>query len=218
MRKAILAGLILLLAGGCATQAQREYQRMELAAKTAAEENKACWAKAYSSEQWSALKGKLPDFQDNGPPPMSLLIDRTKPTDAESAMLLSFHQEYVTPCRKLALNDIGKVHPSLTAVLAEAYANSDADYAKLVQRQESWGEFAQAYSQQKQRFTAALQNAGGKIQQQLNAEHRYEIQQRQAAAAALSNWAYQQQVIAAMNRPVTTNCSRFYNTVNCTSY
>ncbi|MBS0219189.1 MAG: hypothetical protein JSR91_00455 [Proteobacteria bacterium] len=207
---------------------------MELAAKATVADSTACWAKAYSSAQWSALKGKLPDFHDNGLPPMSLLVDRTKPTEAEAAMLLSFHQEYVTPCRKLTLNDIGNVHPSLTAVFAQAYANSDAEYAKLVQRQETWGEFAQAYSQEKQRFIAALDNAGGKIQQQLDASYRYEIQQRQAAADAFSNWAYQQQVIAALNQMAqpravappalqvpqmrTINCTRYYNTVNCTSY
>jgi hypothetical protein len=49
--------------------------------------------------------------------------------------------------------------------------------------------------------------------------------QRAAVAQAFSNAMYQQQLlnqnqqmINNRNRPVTTNCNRFGNSVNCTSY
>jgi hypothetical protein len=55
--------------------------------------------------------------------------------------------------------------------------------------------------------------------------HQYEIQQRQAALSALSQWAYQQQVVMqnqqminAMNRPVMTSCRYIGATLNCASY
>ena len=116
------------------------------------------------------------------------------------------------------LQGAAKVHPAYAAVFAESYAAADQQYAKLVRREISWGDYA-TFSVQRY---AALRSEVAKTDQQVKAQldnaHRYEIQQRQAAAAAFSQWAYQQQVIAAMNRPVSTNCTRIGYTVNCTSY
>jgi hypothetical protein len=51
------------------------------------------------------------------------------------------------------------------------------------------------------------------------------MEQRQRAAAAFQQWAYQQQVlanqraaIAAANKPTTINCSYAGTTAQCTSY
>jgi hypothetical protein len=53
----------------------------------------------------------------------------------------SLHQEYLTPCRKIALESAGKVHPAIVAILTENYAKADANYAKFVTRKITWGEF-----------------------------------------------------------------------------
>jgi hypothetical protein len=52
----------------------------------------------------------------------------------------------------------------------------------------------------------------------LEASHDAELARRQTAANALMQWSQQQQLINAATRPVTTNCTRFGSSVNCTSY
>lgn len=114
----------------------------------------------------------------------------------------------VGKCRREAMEGLARVHPAYGVILARAYADSDGDYAELIQRQMSWGQFAQRAAQHKQAARASLLEADGKIQHNLQNAHAYEMQQRQAFAAAMRQAAYQQQVISAMNRPVNTTCYR----------
>jgi hypothetical protein len=69
-----------------------------------------------------------------------------------------------------------------------------------------------------------LATVSAAINRDLNASHNTEVAQRQAAAA-LSNWAYQQQVLLqnqqavnAANRPRTTNCQYVGAYLNCTTF
>jgi hypothetical protein len=59
----------------------------------------------------------------------------------------------------------------------------------------------------------------------LEKSHSAELARRQAAATALSNWAYQQQIllqnqqaINAMNQPRMTNCQYIGAMLNCTTF
>ncbi|HZQ01370.1 MAG TPA: hypothetical protein VFB13_17630 [Reyranella sp.] len=149
---------------------------------------------------------------------MTLQTNQSKPTPTESAVLLKLYDNYVLPCRKIALDGAARVNSAFSVVLACTYAESDVEYARLVRREESWGEFAQGSVRRRADLRQALQAAQSHINRDLGQSHAYEMQQRQAAAKALSDMAYQQQVIAAMNRPITTNCTRIGYAINCSSY
>jgi phage terminase Nu1 subunit (DNA packaging protein) len=63
-----------------------------------------------------------------------------------------------------------------------------------------------------------LQAEERRIVSGLERSHEAELARRQAAAQAIAQWAQTQQVINAMNRPVTTNCTNLGSgIVNCVS-
>jgi hypothetical protein len=64
-----------------------------------------------------------------------------KATPEEAAQILSLHQDYLTPCRKLTLESASKGHPEALSILVESYARADANYAKFVTYKISWSEF-----------------------------------------------------------------------------
>jgi hypothetical protein len=216
--KVVATAFALLALAGCQTGAQQEATRMGESVKTGVSQMKACNQRAYDSDEWQALKDKLPPLE--GAPSMELQTNQAKPTPQESAILVQLHRNYIAECRRVAVEEASKAHPAFGVAVAQNNTQADLAYAKLVQRQMTWGEYAQASMARKTATLAALKDAEGKIMQQLNTAHAYEIQQRQAMAAAVSEMMYQQQVIAALNKPVTLNCTRSYvgRTLNCTSY
>ena len=210
--------LALLFLAGCETSAQKEASRMGEAVKTGLSQMRACNERAYASDEMQALKGKMPPLE--GTPAMELQTNTTLPTTQESAILTQLHRNYLAECRRIAVEEAAKAHPAFGAVVAQNNTQADIAYAKLVQRQTTWGQFAQASMERQTAVRAALVDAEGKIKQQLNSAHAFEIQQRQAMAAALSQMAYQQQVIAALNKPITLNCTRSTSgrAIDCTGY
>lgn len=180
--------------------------------------------RAAALPSYQALKDKLPPL-DGSPPSMELLTNASKPNVEDSSALLEFHREGLSPWRAVTLQDFAKVHPAYAAVAAEAYAAADQQYARLVRRESTWGEYATMSAQRTTAMRGALLRVDQQIKAELNNAHAYEIQQRQAAAAALSNWAYQQQVllqnqqaINAANRPRMTNCQYVGTYLNCTTF
>jgi len=201
--------------GGCATGAQQEAERMQGTGAVSLQAMNACWATVEASDQYQALKGRLPPPQ--GDTPMAIMVNQAKPTPEEAALLLSLHDGPIAACHREGIEDAGKVHPAYGAIFARGYADADTDYAQLVQRQISWGEYAQRSARRKEVVRTAMLEADAQIRQNLQSAHAYEMQQRQAFAAAMRQAAYQQQVISALNRPVTTNCYRNGAYLNCTS-
>lgn len=224
MRTIIFAGVALLLVGGCATQAQREYSRMGTASNQAKAAIEACVIQAKMLPSYSVVGTKL-HFGDESEPSLDQRMDSSKATPEEVQALLAFHREGIEPCRRVMIDEASKVHPVVPGILAEGFANGDANYIRLVKREETWGDYITATDQNVRAVRAKLAQAEQAVVGKLEASHAQEVRQRQAAAAALSNWAYQQQVllqqqqvINAMNRPVMTNCQRVGTMVNCTSY
>jgi hypothetical protein len=215
--------VVLLTLGGCATQAQQEMSRLQGVAASAGPAVEACDQRLEQSAPFQALQGKL--GPRDGPVPLALKANQEKATPAEVQEIYALHQDYLTPCRKLRLEAASKVHPGLVAVLAEAYSKNDAELVRLTTRQISWGDYLtakDALSVETQARTAAILSA---VQKNLNDAHASELSRRQAAAAALSNWAYQQQVlmqnqqmINAMNQPRMTNCQYVGAYLNCTTF
>jgi hypothetical protein len=181
----------------CSTQAEREVARMNRETDKALADMTACSARAEASPPYLQLKSKLPPT-DATPPSPALLADRSTPTPAEVALLVQLHTAYVTPCRKLAIERLGTINLAFAIVAAQTFAAADAEYVRLVRREESWGAYAEAAQRRRLDFVQAFSAAGEQVNRDLAESHVLELQQRQAAAMA--RWEREQQAIAGTAR------------------
>jgi hypothetical protein len=224
MRALAWVAISVLCLSGCATGAQQQAAKMNEAAQVMRADAIAARDRAAALPSYQVLKDKIPPL-DGSSPSMGLQTNASKPDPEEVAALLEFHRDGLSPWRAVVLQDFAKIHPAYAAVAAETYATGDQQYARLVRREISWGEYATSSTQRATAMRVALLRVDQQIKTELNNAHAYEVQQRQAAAAALSNWAYQQQVllqnqqaINAANRPRMTNCQYVGAYLNCTTF
>ena len=160
---ALLAALLAL--GGCATKAQQEVSRIQGIAATSAPVIDACWARAVASPPHQALKGKMGDNSEALT--LAMKTNAEKATPEEAAQMLSLQRDYLAPCRKIALESAGKVHPTIVAILAESYARAEANAANLVAYKISWGDFVMENQAIVNQRRAELLAAGESIQRSL---------------------------------------------------
>jgi hypothetical protein len=173
-----IAGIALLLGlAACTTAAEREVARMNREATVALADMAQCSARAEASRPFRQLRAKLPPV-DGTLPSAALLADRSRPSEAEAALLVELHTGYIAPCRKLVIERLGPINRAFAEVAARNYADADAEYAKLVQRQESWGDYAQAFIRRRAAFTQAFSEAGERINRDLVRSHATELLQR----------------------------------------
>lgn len=143
---------------------------------------------------------------------MALLNNTTKPTPREVQALIALHDS-IRPCRIEALEGYGKVHPAYVSLYAEAFSRADDDLLSLIQGRITWGQHAKLVQENMVELQAGFAKVSQEINYNLANAHTFEVQQRQAAAQALSAWAAQQQQIQAqqnianaINRPRYTQC------------
>jgi hypothetical protein len=162
--KAIFLGIALLALGGCASKTPPEAARVHGIAATDAPAIDACWHKALTSPQHQALKARMGDHADS--PTAAMKSNPEKVTPQEAAQLLSLQQEYLAPCRKMALESAAKVHPTVVAILTESYARADANTARLAARDITWGEYVSENQAIVTHRRAELLAAGESMQRQ----------------------------------------------------
>jgi len=172
------AAIALLLAlAACSTGAEREVARMNQATGVALNEMAACTQRAEASDAFRQLRAKLPPV-DGTQPSAELLADRTRPTDQEAARLVELHTGYIAPCRRLVVERLAAINPAFAEVAAANFAEADAEYTKLVRREESWGDYAAALVRRRAAFALAFAAAGERINRTLAQSHAIELQQR----------------------------------------
>ena len=74
-------------------------------------------------------------------PTAAMKSNPAKATPQEAALLRSLQQDYLAPCRRMALESAAKVHPAIAAILTDSYARADANAARLIGREITWGEY-----------------------------------------------------------------------------
>jgi hypothetical protein len=137
--KAIFLGIALVAVAGCTGRTPPEAARVHGVAATDAPAIDACWRKVLTSPQHQALRARMGDHADS--PTGAMKSNRAKATSQEAAALVSLQQEFVAPCRRMALASAAKVHPAIVSILADSYARSDANTARLAGRDITWGEY-----------------------------------------------------------------------------
>lgn len=180
------------LLAGC-TGAQLEGMRQESVAKGVAKEFAACRASVEASSSYRALADRLPPLTLS-PPSLSALGNRSMITAAEAPQLVDVHGQ-LTRCRTIALEGMGKAHPAYVAPLADTYAQQDEAMLQLLDGRATWGQMVDGYYQAARTGFARLEATNAQINAQLATADAYQRQQMQIAAASLSQWAYQQQLL-----------------------
>ena len=137
--KAIFIGIVFLAIAGCGGRTPPEAARVHGIAATDAPAIDACWRRGLTSPQHQALRDRMGDHADS--PAAAMKSNPAKVTPQEAALLRSLQQDYLAPCRKMALESAAKVHPAIVAILTDSYARADANTARLVNREITWGEY-----------------------------------------------------------------------------
>ena len=218
----VAIGAIVLSVAGCSTAAQREATRIQSVEAEYKASGDACIQSISNNPDYASIKLKTPT---DTPPQflLQMLNDKTSPTKKEIALLYRVYSD-IQECRKIYLDGAAKMHPLILTGLVEAYSANDKLWAQMTAGQLTWGQFNQGrediYNQTREKQIQAVAQIGSQLQNQNQAE----LDQRQRAAAAFQQWAYQQQqiavqqqAIAAANRPRMINCSYFGNAAQCTS-
>jgi hypothetical protein len=162
--KAIFIGIALLAVAGCAGKTPPEAARVHGIAATDAPAIDACWRKVLTSPQHQALRDRMGDHADS--PTAAMKSNPAKATPQEAVLLRSLQQDYLAPCRRMALESAAKVHPAIVAILTDSYARADANTAQLVARQITWGEYVSENQAIVTHRRAELLAAGESMQRQ----------------------------------------------------
>ena len=163
--KAIFISIVFLAVAGCAGRTPPEAARVHGIAATDTPAIDACWRKVLTSPQHQALKDRMGDHADS--PTAAMKSSPAKATPQEAAMLRSLQQDYLAPCRRMALESAAKVHPAIMAILTDSYARADANTARLIDREITWGEYVSENQAIVTHRRAELLAAGESIQRDL---------------------------------------------------
>ena len=214
--------LIALWLAGCATAAQRQVATITTQASEAREANNRCIADVGAKPQFASIGNHMP--LDGSPPNLAQKADTSLATPQEAKVILSWRSD-IANCR-LALNTaVQSFAPALVPALLETQNAQDAVWVKLIHRELGWGGALQQLADIQTTIREKSQQVGKEMTAELQQEHQAEMAQRQAVASAFAQAAHnfaeqqnQQQMINAINRPRTTDCNSFGNSVSCTSY
>lgn len=156
--------------------------------------------------------------------PLEMLTDPSKPTKDEIKDLYRLHND-VQQCRKVLLDGMAKYHPLAVMTFVEGFTEADKLSIEATTGKLSWGHINQRRKDQYVQLRARLTQVDQQIAAQLNNQHQFEVEQRQRAAAAFQQWAYQQQALAqqqqlinAATRPTITNCNYGGGIMTCNSF
>lgn len=227
MKTAIILAALALLAG-CDTMPQQQVQQAPR--PTAADDpSVTCARRAAVMPQFAPLSEKIAINMRADQVSLEMLADRARPTDQEKALLSAWQQQ------RVACFDVGVsfraayAPPRYVAWLSSSHNGTSGLVARLYGGDMTYGEFNRARAslaadteatrlemQQRERETQAAAAAQDDANRRAAAGMMLQNMQNQQ----LLQQQLQQQQMQQMqqNRPSTTNCQRFGNQVNCTTY
>lgn len=222
MLLSVLIGSVSL--ASCQTAAQRQVISIRENAQVAKQRAMDCIQKIEANPAYKVLMPHTSLNFVTNPPTLIQLADNNVPTDEEIEAIIAAHNETAL-CRTQIIEDYMKITPGVIPIVVQSYHASDIITVDLIHRKISWGEANKKRLALVDELRIKLQDAGKQLARELEASHEAELAQRQQALNALSQWAYQQQVlmqnqqlINAVNRPVTTHCWWNGHSLQCQSY
>jgi hypothetical protein len=137
--KALVLPIVFCAIAACAPPTPPEAARIHSIAASDAPAIDACWRDVLTSPPHQALRARMGDHADS--PTDAMKSNRQRATAEEAAQLVLLQKDYLAPCRRMALASAAKVDPRIVAILTDSYAKADANTARLVAREITWGEF-----------------------------------------------------------------------------
>ena len=183
---------------GCATHAQREWQRILVESELAKKTMDDCYRPLDATPARQLLQKRF-IYDDADPQKIHKLTINDYISAEETAALLE-HSAAIQPCRQAALEAVAKVHPAYVVLFANMFADADSAIVKVIQKQLTIGEANQYVLDRRNHYNSEFLAVTQRIQADLNQSHQYEIAQRQQAARALQTWGYQQQMLGLMQQ------------------
>jgi hypothetical protein len=177
--------LISLVLAGCATQAQRQFEQVQVQYQSALRTLGSC-DPLDKSQALSRLKERFIMEADDVRVVEKLSL-KAHVTEQEAKDLVDI-SILRKPCNKLAIEAFSNVHPAYVASLARIFSDADADLAKAINKDLTIGEVNQRTVHRMNAWQAEFTQIGHQIQSQLNHAHQNELLQRQNAAQAVQNW------------------------------
>lgn len=209
----VLAVVLGMLLGGCVTRgptaAEKQSGDITYSLDEAFRKLRACSDEVDRSPEYQRVSAKF----TFGNPPMTMLTDKSKPTEAEAQALMALHKMNAA-CRAEHLQALDMTHSAFVSVAVTSFAEADRDYAKLVKREISWGGYAELTVARRERLRARWKEAVNEISANLKDAHAKEIAGRQKAARALAAWTDAQRA----SLPVFTQCAYVTGGLTCTSF
>ena len=220
--------LAFVLITGCLTAAQRKTLSMRSDVKAANARILQCTKNIENNPAHQSLISHTPKAKNITPMHMA---DTAIPAEEDVKNIIAFYNEEAN-CRSLIIESLTGIAPSMVTIFIQGFQGYDLITADLIERKISWGAANKRKLAVYDETQAKIKEEGSRIDQELQMSHEAELSRRQALAAGLSDalteWGKQQQYLAdrlqnqqminSLNRPVMTNCQRFGNSINCTSY
>jgi hypothetical protein len=213
IRKFCIVTAVLALAG-CATAAQQQMHNIHETVLAAHDQLKTCLAAVHESPEAEQLRDHLPP--DLRSATLDQMMDKSKVTPEQIAAIKLIHPK-TAECRKIFLDQIDPVLPSIAAIYADEMQQGDARLIELLQGKITWGTYITDGKETGVAFKPKIDAEWQKIAGGLERSHEAELAQRQAAANSLMQYYQTQEMIDAVNRPQinTATCTGTGNTVNC---
>lgn len=217
---AVATGLVLPLAA-CQTGAQRELGRLQAIENEMAATYNACASAAASKPEYANIHRRLalPRGGASTPTPtLAQMQDTSRATAEDRSAFVAWHAE-LAACRTVFNANAARLSPQLAATAVQNQLELDQILVRVASSEITYGDASRELAAQYARGFARGQQAFASINSRLEAQHAGEVQQRQAAAAAMAvgmqQYSLQQQMIAAQNRPQTVNVNVAPSTTNC---
>jgi hypothetical protein len=222
-RRLIIPIFLCVLMTSCATTAQRQAASIRQNFEVTGQKIRACTQTMVDGAAYQTIAQHAPNVGLVNPT-LAQLADGGLPSDEDVQNIIAVHNEAAS-CREQAIQDFMQFLPGIVPILVQSYNEGDVITVDLIQRKITWGEANKRRMALKGEYMAKIQSFVKEVDRDLAASRQSEIAQRQAAFTALAQWSYQQQLlmqnqslINAVNRPVITNCQRYGNSINCTSF
>ena len=144
------------------------------------------------------------------------LTDKSMFSPGDVQTLSHLHND-VPACRKQLLPHLANSFPLTVPVMIRTWSAADHNILKLVQQKITFGEYTTKAKATTDQFMVDYQEALRGTDADLRAADQNEIRNRQAAGTAMMQFLQTQQMVNAMDRPVTTTCTSFGPQINCVS-
>ncbi len=208
----ILLCTVYLTVLGCITGAQKESARIQ---KVAAEPERVA-----ENPEYNGIKTKLYFGADNQPP-IEMLTDKSHPTKEQIKLLYRVRND-IQRCRKILLEGPAKTNPFILLAFVNSFAESDKLWVEATGEKLAWGMFNQRRKDISTQTQVGLAQADMQIASQVRSQNEsqsaLDMEQRQRAAAAIEQWAHQQQMLANQEQAIFAESQPHTTTISCNYY